>query len=139
MRVLLDTDVVLDLVLDRQPFVTEATSIWELNYQGEIEAYVSAITPINVFYVTRKNKGLQAAHSAVEKLLVGLGACTIDAAVLHNARALPFADYEDAVQCAAAIAAGLDAIVTRNVADYKAATIPVYLPVDFLSKVSPAQ
>ena len=73
MRVLLDTNIVLDLILDRQPFAEAAASIWELNYQGKIEAYVSAITPINVFYVTRKMKGLSSGAFGGGKAIIGIG------------------------------------------------------------------
>jgi predicted nucleic acid-binding protein len=69
MRVLLDTNVILDFVLSRQPFFTEADEIFVKLQNSEFEAYVSAITPINVFYTTRKEKGKATAFSAVEELL----------------------------------------------------------------------
>ena len=53
-RVLLDTNVVLDFLLDRQPFADAAAEIWRANEAGRIEAFVSVITPVNVFYITRK-------------------------------------------------------------------------------------
>jgi predicted nucleic acid-binding protein len=53
-RVLLDTNVVLDFLLDRVPFADAAAALWQANDVGEITAYVSAITPINVFYIARK-------------------------------------------------------------------------------------
>ncbi|CAN5734418.1 hypothetical protein BH24ACI1_BH24ACI1_24690 [soil metagenome] len=59
MRVLLDTDVNLDFVLQRQPFFAEASEIFTRLGNGEFDAYVSAVTPINVYYFTRKAKGNQ--------------------------------------------------------------------------------
>jgi len=57
-RVLLDTNVVLDFLLDRVPFADAAATLWQANDAGKITAYVSAITPANVFYIARKLKRL---------------------------------------------------------------------------------
>lgn len=97
-----------------------------------IEVFVSSITPINVFYITRKEKGREAAEKAVEFLLDTVQFCTTDFAVLENAHQLGFKDYEDAVQCASAMAEGLDGIVTRNTKDFEKSPIPVYSPLEFL-------
>lgn len=132
MRVLLDTNVVLDLILEREPFVNDAAKLWELHQQGEIDAYISPITAINVFYITRKLKGRDIARQAVNKLLRGLFVCPTDAQVLQNALTLPFKDFEDAVQHAAATAIGLQAIITRDSKDYSAATLLIHTPMGFL-------
>ncbi len=132
MRVLLDTDVVLDLVLDREPFADAAAELLALHEQERIEIFVSGITLINVFYVTRKIKGIGSARQAVEELLTTVKICPLYQAVLESAYKLPLTDYEDAVQHASATASQLDAIVTRNLKDYKNATLPVFSPTDFL-------
>jgi predicted nucleic acid-binding protein len=98
MRVLLDTDVVLDLLLDRPGFVEDAAAILEANEQGRVEAYISAITPVNVFYIARKLKGTETAWQAVAELLAAFRICPIDQASLQLAMSLPMTDYEDAVQ-----------------------------------------
>jgi len=61
MRVLFDTDVVLDLVLDREPFVEAAAALFEMHERGRISVCISGITLVNVFYVTRKIKGNEGA------------------------------------------------------------------------------
>ena len=134
-KVLVDTDVILDLILDCHPFVLEATALWDANIQGRFKAYISAITPINVFYIGRKIKGAPAARLAVAKLLAMLPVCAVDLAVLQAAQHIPFADYEDAVQHTSAVATQLDAIVTRNLTDYANATLPVFSPADFLKQL----
>ncbi|HKC61998.1 MAG TPA: PIN domain-containing protein, partial [Pyrinomonadaceae bacterium] len=63
----------------------------------------------------------------------------IDHSILTGALASPITDYEDAVQHGAAIAGQLDAIVTRNLKDYKNATLPVFSPTDFLSQLTPPE
>ena len=135
MRVLLDTDVVLDVVLAREPFAQKSAQLFKLHEQGKIDAYIAAITPINVFYITRKIKGGQVARQAVELLLGSFAVCPLSHSVLDEAYKLPFADYEDAVQNAGATANGLDSIVTRDINDYKNATILVLSPTDFLAKL----
>jgi predicted nucleic acid-binding protein len=132
MRVLFDNDVVLDLILEREPFVADAAALFALHEQGRISGYVAAITPINVFYVTRKAKGLDVARRTVEELLNSLDVCPLDKPTMGTAHKLSFTDFEDAVQHASAEAAGPDAIVTRNVDDYKNAMLPVFTPADFL-------
>ncbi len=132
MRVLLDTNVVLDFVLARQLFFAEADEIFVKLQNGEFEAFVSAITPINVFYTTRKEKGKTAAFSAIEELLKLVAITRSDKFIFQNALLSNFNDYEDAVQSACAATENLDAIVTRNIKDYKNAALPVYSPTEFL-------
>lgn len=132
MRVLLDNDLVLDFLLVRQPFFLEADEIFIRLQNKEFRAYTSAITPINAFYTTRKEKGKDVAFKTVEGLLKLVEVCRTNKSVLQNAFTLNFADYEDAVQCASAMAENLDAIVTRNTKDYKNSSIKAYSPSEFL-------
>ena len=138
-RVLFDTDVVLDLVLDRAPFAEDAATIFEMHERSSVDGFISGITLVNVFYVTRKSKGMAGARRAVEELLATLNICPLDQSVLEDAQRLAFTDYEDAVQHACATAAGLDAIVTRNLDDYKNAALPVFAPTDFLTHLKTQQ
>jgi predicted nucleic acid-binding protein len=124
MRALLDTDVVLDLLLKRHPFYSDALLLWQAADQGRFERYVSAITPINAFYVARKSMGAASARAVVAQLLGVVRVCAIDDAALAAANVVPMSDFEDAVQVAAALASGLEAIVTRNLSDYAGAPIP---------------
>ena len=133
MRVLLDTDVVLDVIAERVPFAAAASELLDLGEQGLFEAYISAITPINIFYIARKAKSGANLRQAIEQLLQAVRVCPVDRSVLTDALISPITDYEDAVQHASAVAVGLDAIVTRNLGDYKNAALPIYSPTDFLS------
>ncbi len=136
MKVLLDTDVVIDFYLNRQPFSNEATTIWEACRNGVIEGYVSAITPVNLFYFGRKALGLAKIQLAIQELLTDFKVCPVDYAVLEAARLSVITDYEDAVQHASAQASQLDFIVTRNLKDYTNASLPVLSPGDFLQQIS---
>jgi len=90
---------------------------------------------VNVFYLMRKAKGIDQARQAIGDLLIAVEVCPITQTVLEAAFTLSFTDYEDAVQHASAAAVGLDAIVTRNLDDYKNAVLPVYSPADFLNQL----
>jgi predicted nucleic acid-binding protein len=135
MRALLDTDVILDHLLERRPFAQAAGELLELNAQGVFDGYVSGITPINIFYIARKVMERDKLRQALNDLLLAVYVCPIDHSILTGALTLPFTDYEDAVQCASAMANQMDAIVTRNLADYKNAALPVFSPTDFLNRL----
>jgi predicted nucleic acid-binding protein len=139
MRVLLDTDVILDVIAARIPFAQEAGELLDLSEKGAFEAYISALTPLNVFYIARKAMSSENLRESVKDLLQTVKVCPLNDAVLNAAFALPFSDYEDAVQHCCATEAGLEAIVTRNVRDYKNSTLPVFTPSEFLSHIESQQ
>ena len=134
-RVLLDTNVVLDFLLDREPFAEAAAAVWEAHREGHVEAYVSAITPVNVFYIARKLKGREEARRVVEGLLAEGRVGLIDSGVLLDALALPIKDHEDAVQHASATHSQLDFLVTRDPQDFVEATLSVLSPAALLMQL----
>lgn len=135
-RVLLDTNIILDLFLDRAPFSVHAAALWQANEDGHFEGYVSAITPVNLFYIARKFKGVTTARQAVAEILAACQVCPLDQTVLQLALVLPFTDYEDAVQHASATANHLDAIITRDPTGFAGATLPIFAPAEFLKQLS---
>lgn len=139
MRALLDTDVILDFLLERRPFFEPASDLLELNADGVFDAYISDITPINVFYIGRKVVGAPKIRQGITDLLKLVRVISITKESLEEALALPFADYEDAVQHTAATSGALDAIVTRDLGDYKNATLQVFSPSDYLEKLKSQQ
>ncbi len=139
MHVLLDTDVVIDFLMAREPFAQRAREIFELNAQRKIECYIASITPLNVFYVARKSLNLKGRLEIIRQLLLQVKVTPIGHEILLRAFDFGFSDYEDAVQYACAEADGLEAIVTRNVDDYKNAKLPVFTPDDFLQHLKSQQ
>ncbi|MDQ3635306.1 MAG: PIN domain-containing protein [Aridibacter sp.] len=132
MRVLLDTNVVLDFVLARQPFFADADKIFISLQNKEFVAYVSAITPINTFYTTRKLINKASAFIAIEDLLKIVEIAKSNIQIYENALTIGFKDFEDAVQHESAVAENLDAIITRNEKDFKNGSMQIYSPADFL-------
>ncbi|MBL1175843.1 type II toxin-antitoxin system VapC family toxin [Pantanalinema sp. GBBB05] len=130
MRVLLDTNVVLDFLQEREPFVENAARLFERIDAGEIEGFIAATTITNIYYVVRRAAGRIVAQDAITQILSDLTICTVDLEVLEQALALNFEDFEDAVQYACAVAYSVDAIVTRDASGFINAEVPVVLPED---------
>lgn len=135
MRVFLDSDVILDLVLCREPDVAIAHEIFRSIARHEFEAFTSAVVIVNVHYFAKKEKDGTFAIAEVKNLLTLLDILSIHERTLQQAIALPIKDFEDAVQCAAAVAEGLDSIVTRNVKDFANSPLPVYSPAEFVKLI----
>ena len=135
MKVLIDTNVVLDDALARDPYAAQAYKISEACAAGAFTGYVSAITPVNAYYVARKTVGNVRAREMIGKLLAIYAICPIDDAVLRAAQASSEADYEDAVQLACALAAGIEVIVTRDPNGFANAVIPVLSPHNFITRL----
>jgi predicted nucleic acid-binding protein len=137
MRVLLDTDVVLDVMLAREPFAPASAAIFDLHEKGRIVAYLSALTSPTIFYVSRKVKANDELRKGMSRLLNSVRICPVTSSILIKAITSPISDYEDAVQHAGALALGLDAIVTRNLKDYRNAALPVYTPAQLFELLNP--
>ena len=125
-RVLVDTDVVLDLVLGREPFFPSASRLFVAFEEGRLEGHVSSLAFSNLFYLLRKGEGVgPEAIAILRKLRLVTHVLTVDEKIIDLALASSFTDFEDAIQYFAASEWGLDAIVTRNRRDYKASKIAI--------------
>ena len=135
MHVLLDTNVLLDAVLQREPWHEEADAIMEADALGQVTCAVTTLSLATVFYVARKAVGKARARAAVQKCLAALLILPIDKQTLLAADAFSGNDFEDNILIAAAITASVDAIVTRNVADFSHSSIPVWEPAELLKRL----
>ncbi|WP_010261307.1 PIN domain-containing protein [Treponema primitia] len=135
MNILIDTNVALDSLLERQPFCAAASRVLSLSTLG-VGIFVSASAITDMYYISRKHMGSKkAAMELLKRLLLNAGAATVSDAEIRRAIALDWGDFEDAVQYAAGERLAVDYIVTRNGADFTAAALPVVTPEDFLSLV----
>jgi len=128
LRALFDTNVVLDWLLDRAPWMADAQPLWDARDAGQVIAYPPASTLTDVFYIMRRATDIPTAFIAVYRLLGAFGLLPIDAALLQQARALPGNDFEDNVQIACAISAQLDLIITRDPSGFQTSPIPAIEP-----------
>lgn len=113
-RVLLDLNVLLDVILDRQPHAVEAGRLWAALEAGGGKGYVPAHGMTTLYYLIEKARGARFARQAVDALLTVFGVARVDDAVLRRAVALGWPDFEDAVCAAAAEAARCDLIASRD-------------------------
>ena len=128
MRLLIDTNVVLDFLQEREPFVENAARLFERIDAGEIQGFIAATTITNIYYIVRRAAGRAIAQDAITQILLDLNICAVDLEVLEQALALNFEDYEDAVQYACGLVHNVDAIVTRDASGFIDGEIPVLLP-----------
>ncbi len=135
-RVLFDTNVLLDALLAREPFVADAAFLLEAVESRKITGFMSATTVTDVHYlVGRQTKSSESAIIAVTQLLALMEICAVDRDVLEQAIRLNFPDFEDAVQVACAISLGLEVIVTRDINGFTGSPIPVISPSDLRSQL----
>jgi predicted nucleic acid-binding protein len=137
MSVLLDVNVILDAMLQRSPWHQDADAILKADADGHVVCAVTTLSLATVFYISRKTIGTAAARRAVRKYLA-LEILSIDKQMLLDADAMPGTDFEDNILIAAAVSASLDAIVTRNTADFSHSTIPVWEPAELLKRLQGA-
>lgn len=127
--VFLDTNIVIDLLADRQPFSFFAASLFQFSLSGKIKIYISAVSYNNIYYILRQSKPNAETIQLLEQLS-GLTEITdVTKSIIQDALKTDFTDFEDAIQyyCALSIA-HLDFIVTRDIKDFKKSALPVMTP-----------
>ena len=131
--VLIDTDVILDLLLDRPVYSEESAKLLTLCERGEVNGYVTPIIFANVFYFLKKVAGSEQAVLKSLALLNILEVIPVTKSNIKEALFSPMADKENAMQSMAAYSHGsIHAIVTRNVKDYKKSPLQAVLPGDVI-------
>ena len=139
MRVLFDTNVVLDVLLDREPFVEASTQLFSKVENGELIGAICATTVTTIHYLTSKVLDRKQAIDNVQRLLRLFDVASVSRLVLQSALNANFSDFEDAVVYASAQHANVDAIVTRNTQDFTKTTLPIYTPHELLKIVEAQQ
>jgi len=126
LRILFDTNIVLDVLMDRLPHSNAAVELFSKVEDGAIIGYLCGTTITTVFYLASKTVGAARAHEEIKKLLTLFEVAPVNRHVLESALVLDFKDFEDAVIHEAACHIGADAIVTRNQKDFKKSRLSVY-------------
>ena len=132
MKALFDTNVILDVLLDRAPFSEDACAVLSMVERSQISGLICATTVTTIYYLLTKALGRQKATSHTKALLSIFEVAPVNRVVLENAIASKFRDFEYAVVYEAACNAGAGYIMTRNVRDFAPSTLPVFTPSEFL-------
>lgn len=132
-KLFIDSDVVIDFFTDREPLANSASELFELNQLGTINLYLSAVSINNIYYIVRRFLGTKKTLEVIQELtemteIIGTTRVEIVQALRND-----FSDYEDSIQYSSALTVkDLDAIITRNVKDYRNSSIAVMTPLNFL-------
>lgn len=132
MKVLFDTNVVLDFLLDRQPFADAASRLFVQVERRELQGVLGATTVTTLAYLAQKAVGREKAKKQLAALLTLFEVAPVHGDVLRRALAIDSADFEDAVLYEAARGVGVEAIVTRDPAGFRASELPVLSPEECL-------
>ena len=133
-KVLVDTNIVLDVLLKREPFYKDSFVIFQLADSSHIEGFLAAVSMTNIFYLLRKaKKDIDNVYQIMDKLKTLFSVAPVSTTTISEALALRWKDFEDAVQLITARENNVDYIITRNEADYKTSGIPCMSATGFIT------
>ena len=135
MRVLVDTNVVLDVLLCRRPFAEAAARIFALVEESRIEGFLCATTVTTVDYLLGQSLASDEARAALQRLLDLFEVSPVNRPVLEQALRSEISDFEDAVTEQSARLVSADVIITRNLADFQKSSVTVFDPPELLSTI----
>jgi len=135
--IFIDTDVIIDFLIDREPHSREAAIIFTLIEQKKLKGYVSSLTFSNLYYVLRKIESHNKVIAKLDSISRLLTILKVDQQIIKLAIASEFPDFEDSIQYNCALGyKKIDVLITRNIKDYKGSQIPVMTPAIYLKMVS---
>ncbi len=134
MRVIVDTNVVLDVLLEREPFVKDAVDVFCLVEQSRIDAFLCAATITKIDYLLTQSLPASKAREALWRLISLFEIATVNRPVIERALGSKIPDFEDAVLDEAGQLAGVDSIVTRNTKDFAGSVLKIFDPTELLAQ-----
>ena len=136
MKILIDTNIIVDVALEREPFLAESDRILTFVEEGEIQGYVSASTFSDLYYIIRRDKGRDWTLDFWRQLATFCQVATVDNSVISIALTCNFKDFEDAIQYSTAVINLIDAIVTRNPRDFPVTTPRIVTPNQLIQELT---
>ena len=135
MKILVDTNIMLDVLTQRRLFFRDSARVWSLIHTGLVEGYFSAISVNNLYYIIRKLRDRKTAESFVDDLLQDFEIVSLTKNILKQARTIKGKDYEDSIQYFSAIQEGCEILLTRNKGDFPSLGLQILTPNEFLEKL----
>ena len=137
MKLLIDTNVILDVLLKREPFYEVAVDVLKLAERDDVREYISASAVTDIYYIAyRQLKEKAAVKELLKRLLMVVSVAAVSEREIISALELAWSDFEDSVQYSVALLNEMDGLVTRNPGDYVDADIPIWEPKQALQKLS---
>ena len=134
MKVLIDTNVILDVLCARPDFVEASSKVWKLGEVGRVEGYISALSVPNIVYILRKELTPEKTQQLIQQITMIFRVADLKAGDLGAAARMYSSDCEDAVQMCQAKRIKADVIITRNIKDFKDSKITALKPDEFLER-----
>jgi len=131
-KILVDTNIVLDLLAKREQYLSEAQELFTLSDQKKVKLYVSSLTIANVYYLLSQSLKIENARKILRTFKVLVEVLPMDNKIIDLSLESDFKDFEDAIQYHTAIENNIDLIITRNLKDFKLAKIPVLTAKNYL-------
>ena len=135
MKILVDTNVILDVLCNRSEFVEASSKVWKYCEVGHIEGYISALSVPNILYILRKELTSEKTAQLIQQITMIFKVVDLKSADLKAAADMFSSNYEDALQMCQASRINADFIVTRNIRDFKESKIPALKPSELLERV----
>jgi predicted nucleic acid-binding protein len=136
MKVLVDTNVALDILLNRSAFYSNSMAVFVLAEHKIITGHISASAVTDIFYIAQKQLGKNAAQEAIKRLLQVFLPATVTGNNIYQALDLAWDDFEDSVQFIVGEALSADFIVTRNPQDFASGSISAVTPEQFIQTIT---
>ena len=136
MKVLIDTNIIMDVLANREGFAEPASQLFKLCEVGQVQGIVYALSIANIAYIMRKELDRSQIEEVISKLGSIFTIADMKADDLKKAAALPIDDYEDALQSVCASRMKADFIVTRNLKDFKNSKVMAIKPSELIERVS---
>lgn len=135
-KLFLDTNVVIDLLGEREPFYNASAQIATLADKGKIKIYVSALTYSTAYYLLARFENGEIVKEKIRKFKIIVETSDLTDKIVDKGLASNFSDFEDSLQYYCAVKMDCDIIVTRNGKDFKESEIPVLSPDEYLKSIA---
>lgn len=135
MKVLIDTNIILDVLCDRTEFLEASSRVWKYCEINKLSGVISAISVPNIVYILRKELDPDKTKEIIDRLLLIFDVAELKAEDLRKAAEMKTADYEDAIQMCCADRINADFIVTRNIRDFVSSPVPAVKPSELLDRI----
>lgn len=135
MKVLIDTNIILDVLCNRKGFVEDSAKVFKLCEVKKITGYISALSIPNIVYIMRKELDTEKVKEILEKLSLIFEIVDLKADDLKRASTLDFKDYEDAIQSTQASRIKANYIITRNIKDYNKSKVTAIKPSELIERI----
>ncbi len=135
MKLLIDANILLDVLQNRENFVRASSMVWKLCETEQAKGYISALTFANLVYIMRKEMDAQRIEEVLHMLSLIFEFAELNDSDLFRAAALQWPDFEDAVQNVTAERIHADYIITRNVRDFSRSKVIAFTPDELLARL----